>query len=181
MVTCFTYDANAEVYASCSVTWRNNYYVFGGLNKKRQISQIIGTQHTFIGMLTFDHYIAACSIMAADKIVLCFDYFNSKRCRVALNPLGPFNEIQLSNHEHRHTQTAASRCKWHCSLHLPPEIIKLRYHIMNFSEHAGCWIMEPLQPENWALWRWNRRVGDSRRLSILRIGEIIFGLYFDYF
>ena len=112
-VSCFENDSNAEVHRSCSLTWHNGFYVFGGRSNKRQISQVKGTRLTSIGTLTFDHYIATCDVMAGEKIFLCFNFHSndSKRCRLALSPLGTFSQIQQSSHAHRSASIAASECK----------------------------------------------------------------------
>ena len=34
----FTFGDNTEVHFSCSLEYRNQFYVFGGLNQKRQVS-----------------------------------------------------------------------------------------------------------------------------------------------
>ena len=112
-VSCFENDSNAEVHRSCSLTWHNGFYVFGGRSNKRQISQVKGTRLTSIGTLTFDHYIATCDVMAGEKIFLCFNFHSndSKRCRLALSPLAKFSQIQQSKHHHRSASIAASDCK----------------------------------------------------------------------
>ena len=38
----FTYDDETAVDGSCSVIWQIRFYVFGGVNKKRQISELNG-------------------------------------------------------------------------------------------------------------------------------------------
>ena len=95
------------------MTWRNNFYIFGGETHTRQISQIIDKKLTTIGSLTFDHRYGACSVMGLDEIYLCFNYANrndSSLCRVSESPLGEFYEIEPSDYEHRLAKTAASDC-----------------------------------------------------------------------
>ena len=47
---------------SCSITWRNEYYIFGGAgDNKRQISKLAGCQLSSIGALPFDFYAGGCS------------------------------------------------------------------------------------------------------------------------
>ena len=112
-VTCFSRDENAEVYRSCDLTWHNNFYVFGGYSNVRQISQVIGKKLTVIGSLGFDFYHGACDVMGIDKIWLCFGYDANdyKRCRVGLNPLETFTQVQQTTFEHRGAKVAASDCK----------------------------------------------------------------------
>ena len=113
-MSCFSHDSNTEVHESCSLTWQNGFYVFGGSSNRRQISQVIGTKLTAIGTLSFNHKEATCDAMAGEKIFLCFNYADSsdsKRCRMALSPLGTFSEIRQSTHDHRDANIAASNCK----------------------------------------------------------------------
>jgi len=36
----FIYGENTDIYRSCSVTYKNNFYLFGGLYEKRQVLKI---------------------------------------------------------------------------------------------------------------------------------------------
>ena len=45
----FVMGKNTEVENSCSLTWRGEHYVFGGYNRDRQISKIIGCELINIG------------------------------------------------------------------------------------------------------------------------------------
>ena len=51
----FSYGQNTEVSYACSMTWRNEHYVFGGNTLKRQISKIIGCELKNIGEI-FEHH-----------------------------------------------------------------------------------------------------------------------------
>ena len=108
----FTLDDNTSVWGSCSVTFQNQHYVYGGWGDyTRQISQIDGCRLRRIGDLPFDHYYAACAATSDDQIYLCFNGASSsdyKKCRYAAGPEGPFTDVTLSNYEHRHTRIAAS-------------------------------------------------------------------------
>ena len=109
----FLMRENTQVYYSCSITWRNEHFVFGGYNEKKQISQIIGCELKRVGSLAFDHYYGACTTVSDSLIYLCFndapdDY---KKCRVATSPLGQFEETNASTNDHRYTRIAASDCK----------------------------------------------------------------------
>lgn len=112
---CFSYDDMTELEQSCTLTWHNKFFVFGGYDNKRQISKVEDTKLTLIGSLDFDHNSLACDVMprlGPDKIFLCFSSENdNRRCRVALDPLGPFSEIQSSTYEHTGVDVACSNCK----------------------------------------------------------------------
>ena len=106
----FVFGEGTEVDYSCSMTWKNELYIFGGRSKKRQISKLIGCQLTRIGELEFDHYLGACANVADAKLYLCFNDASGDydKCRVALSPTGIFDEINRSIHFHAFTRIAAS-------------------------------------------------------------------------
>ena len=109
----FLMGENTEVKYSCALTFRNENYVFGGLDEKRQISKIVNCQLKNIGQLEFDHYYGGCANVADEKIYLCFNFAtdDAKKCRVASSPASQFEEIAQSVSEHRWTRVAASQCK----------------------------------------------------------------------
>ena len=103
------------------VTFRNRFYVFGGLSQERQISEVTQGELKRIGTLDFDHNLGACSNVDDREIYLCFDlskYDNMKQCRSAYDPLGKFTKITKSTFEHRWTRTAASPSKFPDKFHL---------------------------------------------------------------
>ena len=110
-VDCFSYTESAEVDASCGLTFRNNFYIYGGRDKKRQISQIIGQELTVIGNLTSDFYFGACTTMA-DQIFLCFAVEEPRKCIMASDALiTDFTEM-VSNHPHSRTRVSSSDCEF---------------------------------------------------------------------
>ena len=115
----FLYDENTEAVHSCGLTWRGQYYIFGGSSKKTQISKVIGCQLKLIGELSFDHNHGACASVADNKIFLCFndesgDY---KKCRMCSSPIGKPQELVESVDNHRRISIAASQCK--CNYFVP--------------------------------------------------------------
>ena len=105
------FDEGTEVYRSCALTWRNEFFVFGGNSQTRQISKLSGCRLSLVGTLAFDHYLATCSNVGGQAIYLCFNANNAddyKKCRSATNPLGNFTEVTLSTFEHRFTRIASS-------------------------------------------------------------------------
>ena len=123
-LTCFKRDeVTTEAHYSCSINWKNQYYVLGGNNQKRQISRLSGSKLERIGNLAFDHKSGACSVMANQFIFMCFDESDSKnindgirRCRRSTgsgrgNLLGKFTEVALSSHHHRRIQISCSDSK----------------------------------------------------------------------
>ena len=110
----FVFGEGTEVKYSCSMTWQNELYIFGGgkqnIRGKRQISKLIGCQLTRIGELEFDHYWGACANVADAKLYLCFNWESGdlNKCRVATSPTGVFEEVNQSNYNHCQTRIAAS-------------------------------------------------------------------------
>ena len=100
---------------SCSLSWRNQFFVFGGFSQKRQISQLVGCELSRVGTLDFDHYYGGCTNVADDRMYLCFNIGDSndyKKCRVASDPMGSFTEVSKSAFEHRYTRVASSNSKF---------------------------------------------------------------------
>ena len=102
-----------QVYASCSLTWKNELYVFGGNEKKNQIAMIkpLGANWRrleLIGQLKFNHSFGDCVNVANNRVILCFNDFSSdwKRCRQATSPTGEFSKMTLSQYDHRKTRIA---------------------------------------------------------------------------
>ena len=107
-----TFDSGTEVYQSCSVTFRNRFYVFGGHNRKRRISEVTQCELKRIGKLDFSHEFGACSNVNDREIYLCFDLNDDKQCRSGVGPLEKFTEIAPSTYRHQGSRTAASPSKF---------------------------------------------------------------------
>ena len=107
------FGKETESFESCSVTYRNRFYVFGGETHKRQISEVTRCELKRIGTLEFDHSRGTCSSIDNREIYLCFGGSAHKKCRLAVEPLGKFAEIASSTHNHRWARTAASSSKFH--------------------------------------------------------------------
>ena len=104
--TRFDYN-DQEVEQSCGVTYENNFFIYGGDLNTRQVLQVIDCGLSSIGTLLFDHYFGACD-SANGLILLCFDENDTKQCRQATTPLGPWSEMTPSTYDHRWTQIATS-------------------------------------------------------------------------
>ena len=65
-----------EVENSCSVTWKNELFIFGGFRERQQISKLEGCSIRKIGDLGFNHVSAACASVSDNIIYLCFNYQN---------------------------------------------------------------------------------------------------------
>ena len=98
---------------SCSLTFKNRQYVFGGNTERRQISQIVDCSLKRIDTLKFDHFQGACTNFADTLIYLCFNDAkeDEKKCRVSNSPNGEFEEINKAINDHRYTRIASNDCK----------------------------------------------------------------------
>ena len=107
----FILGENTQVHKSCSITWRNEFYIFGGSQEKRQLSKVVGCELKRNGSLSFDHKFGGCANVADKFIYLCFSdsVGGFKKCRGATSPTGQFEDVDHSVYEHRWTRIAASR------------------------------------------------------------------------
>ena len=102
----FEIDEKAQVQWSCSLTWQNELYVFGGRQRKTQISKITSCRLEPIGQLAFDHKLGDCVVVASTEIVLCFNESSGNKCRLASSPTGEFREMKPSQYDHAQTRIA---------------------------------------------------------------------------
>ena len=95
-------DGEAEVFRSCSLTWENELYVFGGNSKQTQISKVTSCRLEPIGQLKFNHHLGDCVNVAGNKVILCFNNASgdSKKWR--------FSEMKLSQYDHSWTRIATN-------------------------------------------------------------------------
>ena len=57
----FNWAEGTESHYSCSLTWENEMYMFGGKNQMRQISKLSGCGLTNEGTLSFNFNFGACA------------------------------------------------------------------------------------------------------------------------
>ena len=108
----FTIADDVDVAASCAVTYKDQFFVYGGYTHKRQIAKVTNKSLINIGYLPFDFFQGGCS-STANKIILCFDYNGDlKTCYQTTNPTGQFKQTTKSIHSHRHIKFASSECKF---------------------------------------------------------------------
>ena len=107
----FQFGENTEVMRSCSITWRNEYFIFGGSNLSTQISKVVGCQLKNIGKLTFEHMFGGCATVGDNAIYLCFGENPYKMCRILKSPTGQVDEVIESMYDHSITRIAASTGK----------------------------------------------------------------------
>ena len=92
---------------SCGVKFQNDFYVFGGFTKNRQISKVDGCSLKRVGDLNFDFYHSGCTATESG-VYLCFSYFGLKQCWFSGHILAAFDQLQDSNFEHLYTRISSS-------------------------------------------------------------------------
>ena len=102
--------------SSCSLTFQNNLYVFGGANHfEKQVRKLVGFRLVTFSSLEFSFKLGACTNVGDEFIYLCFHYGNDdeqRLCRYAQNPDGSFAQTEKSDHTHREKSIAAIDCKF---------------------------------------------------------------------
>ena len=106
----FVFGDETEVKASCSVTYRGDFYVFGGYQKQNQnqISKLAGCSLKRIGSLDFGLYYGACAAVKEESIYLCFSHSYGKKCYIGANALDTFSRVKESQFDHKLTRIAAN-------------------------------------------------------------------------
>ena len=114
-LTCFERDPNTEAFFSCFINWKNQLFIFGGENNKRQISQLTGHRLKRVGHLKFDHHFGTCNVMANKYIFLCFSSYlgiensmDTRLCRRSTGPFEHFSKEALSIHDHNRHRPSCS-------------------------------------------------------------------------
>ena len=150
----FEKGADATI-SSCSLTYRNRFYVFGGHEDHlRQISEVAQCSLRRIGSLTFDHREGACSNVGDRKLYLCFGQWSqntNKKCRSAAKPLGEFIDIELSEYDHDRIKTAASTSNFQVIFYL----------LIIFSRVTRSWKSTPGKCQNGDLSNGGRPLEDA--------------------
>ena len=101
----FSFGKDTEVSHSCSLTWRDQFFIFGGRADRRQISILSNCQLERIGSLSFEHHYGGCGNVDDREIYLCFNRASAdqKRCRYGVDPLGEFLGVEESLYPHHVT------------------------------------------------------------------------------
>ena len=121
-----------EVKFSCSVTFRGEFYVFGGdhihnYQQMRQILKVTDCSIEKVGKLRFDFRYGACAAVNEESIYLCFsdrDGNSRKQCYVGTDPVGPFSKTNQSQFSHDLTRIAASEGSYFNLNYLTPSFTK---------------------------------------------------------
>ena len=108
----FSFPGNTEVHQSCSVVFNNKMYIFGGKNEHRQIAEVsskCGIDR--IGDLPFDFVNGACTVIAGNYLILCFDMkegYQGRVCRIDQSQFGSLDKIsQESDFTHYRAKIAS--------------------------------------------------------------------------
>ena len=107
----FEFENNTQVFYSCSLQWKNQYYVFGGdfiEGDPTQISMVNGNRLERKGTLDFDFIFGGCTVLNKQTVVLCFgSRTEHDLCLQSNNPLGTFTKLPKSKYRHLYTRIAS--------------------------------------------------------------------------
>ena len=84
-----------------------------------QISMVDDCTLKLVGQLEFIYRYGACASVDDRLIYLCFtnDSGSFRKCRYSTSPLGEFQQISDSNHDHFMTRIAADKSKFYFIYH----------------------------------------------------------------
>ena len=102
----FELGNDVEVYYSCSLQWKNQYYVIGG-SKLSQVSMLSGNRLERKRTLEFNFQNGGCAVLNQSTIVLCFDQYKPTVCHQSNNPLGSFTKLPNSKFIHENIRIAS--------------------------------------------------------------------------
>ena len=108
------YNEKTEVHYSCSITWKGDFFIYGGDTEESQISKLNGCKLERIGTLPFPHYWGTCANVNDEAIYLCFDAStkaNMKKCRKTSKPTGDFYKIAQTTYNHQFSRIGAAQGK----------------------------------------------------------------------
>ena len=104
----FTFGPGTQAYEACSITWKNQMYLFGGNTEVHQISRVENCQLSLVGQLSFRMRKGACTNLANEMVYICFpEVFRAssgKKCYKASQPLGVFESVVDSTYSHKSTR-----------------------------------------------------------------------------
>ena len=133
----FNSGFRTKVSHSCSVTFRGEFYVFGGDNyggntlAMKQILKVTDCSLEKIGKLRFDFRYGACAAVNEESIYLCFSDRDEKfaknsrkQCYVGADPVGSFSKTNQSQFYHDLTRIAASEGNYFDLNDLTPSLTK---------------------------------------------------------
>ena len=105
----FVFGDETQAYASCSVTWRGQFFIYGGYDLKTQISTLNGCKLENVATLNFEFQHGSCANMNDEQLFLCFSPEDStKLCRSSESPTGHFEKITECIENHKYGGLAAS-------------------------------------------------------------------------
>ena len=107
----FMMGNETQARSSCSINWRGEFFIFGGSLERRQISKLSGCKLHRLGSLSFNFYAGACTNLNDERIYLCFDANEIRRCRASTSPTGDYALVEESNFDHKTIRIASSEGK----------------------------------------------------------------------
>ena len=105
----FEFGTGTQVQFSCSLQWKNHFYVFGGRSEPKQVSMLSGNKLERKADLKYPLYLGGCTVMNQLTVVLCFDMYTNDLCRHSNNPLdgNSFTDLPKSNYTHSWTRVTS--------------------------------------------------------------------------
>ena len=126
----FEYKDNTSVHKSCSMTFKNTFWVFGGgsgfsgTKYGRQLSKVEGKELVRVADLAFDLDSGACTNFNDERVILCFSrgassgggtvyssHTEQKTCRQSSDPRADFAKVAMSLYRHSFIRIASSKSK----------------------------------------------------------------------
>ena len=121
----FSIQDGVEVQSSCSITFRGQFFIYGGQNRKNQVARVEDCSLKDTGFkLPFEMDAGGCTVTTRDQVYLCFgeaDQSNNttgarQMCHKSNNPMTNFTQVTNSSYPHGYTQIAASESKYNTNL-----------------------------------------------------------------
>ena len=97
------------MFKACSVIWRNEAYLLGGRDERKQISKLFDCELRRIGTLPFDFVLGGCAV-GKNLMFMCF-HPDTQKCYKTDEPLGSrrdYSQTEKTKFEHQMTRIAAS-------------------------------------------------------------------------
>ena len=102
----FVFGNGTDADSSCSVQWRNQFYIFGGSSQEQQVSMVNGNRLERKATLDFKFQEGGCTVLNEQTIVLCFGGSPWKVCQKLSHPLGSSTVTPITHYDHRYTRIA---------------------------------------------------------------------------
>ena len=100
----FVYGSETTFIQSCMIQWRNQDYIFGGVDEAFQVSMINGNRLERKASLNFGFSFGGCVVLNEETIIMCFGDSPHYNCQMLSHPLDSSYNTTKSNYEHAFTR-----------------------------------------------------------------------------